>query len=1286
MVRLREIPRTACFAWSPGAAPPLIATGTRAGAVDADFSNETQLEIWDLALDTPEQGVELQPLSSISTDSRFHDIAWSEPSEDHPRGIIAGALESGSLDLWDAEKLWTNPSEAHISRTSKHSGAIKALQFNPFRPELLATAGARGELFITDLNNASNPTRLGTSAARADDFECLDWNKKVPHILATGSSGGFVTVWDLKAKKESLTLNNMGRKAVSAIAWDPEVATRLITAIPHDQDPLILVWDLRNSNAPERTLRAHDQGVLSLSWCPQDSELLLSCGKDNRTICWNPRTGDVLGEFPVVTNWTFQTRWNPHNPSLLATASFDGKIGVQTIQNTRASKTTSAAAAPALDGEDFFSKAQTQPQGATFSLAKAPKWLERPVGVSFGFGGRIVKFGPTESGSRQSKISLSTFAVDTAIGAATEKFEEALNKGDLASICREKIAGAKTDEEKADWTVMETLLSGNTRRKLVEYLGFSDTPSDTRDKADGGQEEGSRTNGVTSAKDDASFFEDGGAGDNFLADLAATKGAKTNNPFQIYTGTETEADKDITRALMLGSFEKALEICLKENRLSDAFMIAICGGQKCIDKAQAAYFKRKADGPNYLRLLASVVGKNLWDVVYNADLANWKEIMATLCTFADETEFPDLCEALGDRLEESIQDGADASDVRKNASFCYLAGSKLEKVVGNWVQELVENEDADLSQAEGGSSFSIHAKSLQDFIEKVTVFRRVTRFQDVDLQKTEEWKLAPLYAKYTEYADIIASHGQLQVAEKYLDLLPAKYPAAEVARNRVKQATRKAAPQAAQRQTAAAANTTTQRSQRVVPAYQPTQPQTVPLPTPSKPRTVSQYNPPNAPAPVQQMPQQTYTPAATSGYAPAGYQQPQHFPQANPGGIPTPQPYGLGYQPPQQQPLPPPPRGFTASPSIPPPPKASNVSQWNDVPDFGPKAPTSRRGTPSLGAGAITSPFPNQQQSPVGPPPPMGPPQFAAQQRATPPPPPRGPPQGPPRMMSPSTAPGSQYLQPERPSSSAANTYAPSQPVQPFAGGPPQHMIPRGTSPYNPPPSAAPPSNRYAPSPSPQMSSQPSKAPPPRQNIPPPNPYAPQQRTSSIGSTAAIPSPAPPSQPPQGPPQGYARPPPLQTQAPPAGPPRAGPPPGGPPPAAAPESRPSTAQSQRAVPAAAKYPPGDRSHIPSASQPIFEILNKDMQRVKSRAPQNFMPQVLDTEKRLNILFDHLNNEDLLKPDTISEMNELAQHLQARNYDQAQALFTDLMTNKTDEGSNWMVGVKRLIQMSRATPA
>lgn len=70
MVRLREIPRTAAFAWSHGS-NPLLVTGTRSGAVDADFSDETKLELWDLNLDNFEQALELQPITSISTESRY---------------------------------------------------------------------------------------------------------------------------------------------------------------------------------------------------------------------------------------------------------------------------------------------------------------------------------------------------------------------------------------------------------------------------------------------------------------------------------------------------------------------------------------------------------------------------------------------------------------------------------------------------------------------------------------------------------------------------------------------------------------------------------------------------------------------------------------------------------------------------------------------------------------------------------------------------------------------------------------------------------------------------------------------------------------------------------------------------------------------------------------------------------------------------------------------------------------------------------------------------------------
>jgi len=93
-----------------------------------------------------------------------------------------------------------------------------------------------------------------------------------------------------------------------------------------------------------------------------------------------------------------------------------------------------------------------------------------------------------------------------------------------------------------------------------------------------------------------------------------------------------------------------------------------------------------------------------------------------------------------------------------------------------------------------------------------------------------------------------------------------------------------------------------------------------------------------------------------------------------------------------------------------------------------------------------------------------------------------------------------------------------------------------------------------------------------------------------------------------------------------------------------------------------------------------------MARVKSRAPASFAAQVNDTEKRLNILFDHLNNETLLKSDTVAEILEISNLVQARDFDGAGGVLTGVMKTKLEsEGGNWMVGVKRLIAMSRATP-
>lgn len=870
--------------------------------------------------------------------------------------------------------------------------------------------------------------------------------------------------------------------------------------------------------------------MLSVSWCPQDSDLLLSCGKDNRTICWNIQTGQPYGEFPVVTNWTFQTRWNPHNPALLATASFDGKIAIQTIQSTRSEPGPVAGVqSQSVDGEDFFNKAQTQPQGATFTLPKPPKWLERPCGASFGFGGKIVRYRMADSESaqtRKSMIQISRFEVDPEVGKATQKFEKALSEGSLESICETEISEARTDDEKADWKVIRTLILNNPRKELINYLGLS---ADTDGLAKLGLAEGSaekasgeQSNGDVTKKANrlSAFFDHSADGDHFLSDLTATKGAKTNNPFQIYTGQESESDCKITRALMLGQFEKALDVCLHEDRLSDAFMIAICGGQACIEKAQKAYFTKKSQGPNYLRLLASVVGKNLWDIVYNADLSSWKEVMATLCTFADAKDFPDLCETLGDRLDEQRKETGEDGSLRKDASFCYLAGAKLEKVVAIWIEELQRQERSGTQESNMDSTFSVHVRSLQKLIEKVTVFRQVAQFEDKDRQSASGWKLAALYDKYTEYAEVVAAHGQLQVAEKYLDLLPTEYPAAEVAKSRVRQATRREAPRPVTKQPAIAVGTG-QRVQAASAGSLPQQPQ------------MMQTNPPIAgsyvPAYTAQPPN-PYAPLNTGPYAPSGYtqvQQPRQVPGAGPSA-------SLGASHPTHN-LGPPPRSFNSSPSIPAPSKATNMTNWNDMPDSFFKPPTSRRGTPGMNASTINSPFPNQPN--LASPPATGPP-MGASRKLTPPLPP--PPKGsapPPRMGSPLAGGIAQpYQNPERPSSSAGNPYAPQQ-LKPHHSGTNQlPAIPRGSSPYNAPPSGAPPSTRYAPVPVPPLSTpsmhpvslmQPPSSDGQRQGPAPSNPYAPQQSQFNPHQNVANPyGPGPTSQQqasqvsPQGPLQG----------------------------------------------------------------------------------------------------------------------------------------------------------------------
>ncbi|CAG8812885.1 1528_t:CDS:2, partial [Racocetra persica] len=82
-------------------------------------------------------------------------------------------------------------------------------------------------------------------------------------------------------------------------------------------------------------------------------------------------------------------------------------------------------------------------------------------------------------------------------------------------------------------------------------------------------------------------------------------------------------------------------------------------------------------------------------------------------------------------------------------------------------------------------------------------------------------------------------------------------------------------------------------------------------------------------------------------------------------------------------------------------------------------------------------------------------------------------------------------------------------------------------------------------------------------------------------------------------------------------------------------------------------------------KPIFIILCNELLRARQNSPNTQKKLLDDTEKRLNILFDALNNEEV-SPNVIESLLTLVRDLESRNFPNAISIQVQLMTTKMDE--------------------
>ncbi|XP_033920328.1 protein transport protein Sec31A isoform X12 [Melopsittacus undulatus] len=775
-MKLKEIDRTAMQAWSPAQQHPIyLATGTSAQQLDATFSTSASLEIFELDLSDP--SLDMKSCATFSSSHRYHKLIWG-PHNMASGGTVSGVLiaggENGNVILYDPAKIIAGDAEVIIAQKDKHTGPVRALDVNMFQTNLVASGANESEIYIWDLNNFATPMTPGVKTQPLEDVSCIAWNRQVQHILASASPSGRATVWDLRKNEPIIKVSDhSNRMHCSGLAWHPDVATQMVLASEDDRMPVIQMWDLRFASSPLRVLESHSRGILAIAWSMADSELLLSCGKDAKILCSNPNTGEVLYELPTNTQWCFDIQWCPRNPAILSAASFDGRISIYSIMggSTDGLRQKQADQLSLSFGNlDPFGTGQPLPplqlpqqtasKSIVLPLKKPPKWIRCPVGASFSFGGKLVTFENAKTQQQQQPgteqqqrhhVYVSQVVTEKEFLARSNQLQEAVQCEGFVNYCQKKIDMAQADFEKNVWAFLKVNFEEDSRVKYLELLGYR--KDDLRKKITStlkGESLADGDLGEASAESDEPVPNEGGEGqaaeEQFLGERVKdhkqeTEGLGTAKAtFNI--SVSGDVDGLITQALLTGNFESAVDLCLHDNRMADAIILAIAGGQELLSRTQEKYFAKMQS--KITRLITAVVTKNWKEIVQSCDLQNWREALAAVLTYASPDEFAALCDLLGNRLENEGD-----SLLQTQACLCYICAGNVEKLVACW------------TKAQDGNS----PLSLQDLIEKVVILRKAVQLtQAVDPNAVG----ALLAEKMSQYANLLAAQGSLAAALTFL--------------------------------------------------------------------------------------------------------------------------------------------------------------------------------------------------------------------------------------------------------------------------------------------------------------------------------------------------------------------------------------------------------------------------------------------------------------------------------------------------------------------------------------
>ncbi|KAH8233407.1 hypothetical protein KR026_007815 [Drosophila bipectinata] len=770
-MKIKELQKTVNIAWSPAQQQQiLLAAGTAAQQFDSN-ANAT-LEVYSPNFSDATYDLELK--ASIASQYKFQKLIWS-PVGPHPSGLIVGGCEAGQINIYSAAKLLAGNEEPLVARQDKHTGAVSGLDFNPFQNNLLASCASESEIYIWDLNNPATHMNPGAKTQPLEDVKNVAWNRQVQHILASVFSTRCV-IWDLRKSQQIIKLSDtQSRVRWHAIEWHPEAATQVWLASEDDQAPVVQLWDLRYATAPAKTYQIHERGVLGMSWCLQDTDLMVSCGKDNRIYCWNPNTkipeGEILSEVATTASWYSDVQFCPRNPALIASASLEGAVSIYSLHGgTHHLVQTANKIADSFPGMDQFAQ-EPIPQQATqvvyHDLTRAPKWMKRPCGVAFGFGGKLVSFDNTSKTVKVQQLTTESGLVERA-----NALERSLAEANYSEYCRQRADETADQHGRYIWYFIKANFDLNPKEEMLNLLGYNKDDIDSKfskfiKETDPNSDVDTLTTRISTLTHSDSSEVECDQSTNYSTDNSQTQENKFDGnaidsqnqndfaapprpQFKIPSGEHT--DSLISEAILTGNVEAAVELCLEANRIPEALIIASTAGIEILNRTQTRYLLQQKSELSHV--ISALVSRDWLDFVNRCTVDSWKEALAAALRHS-ERKAADICERLGDRL---LAECGTSAEYTRNAMLCYICAGSLDKLVSAWYQL------KRLEQKNPG--YKPSTTELQDLAELVMLMSKSLEQQGVAVD------LAGRFAGFlTEYGSLLASQGALTAALQYITTL-----------------------------------------------------------------------------------------------------------------------------------------------------------------------------------------------------------------------------------------------------------------------------------------------------------------------------------------------------------------------------------------------------------------------------------------------------------------------------------------------------------------------------------